>query len=102
MIRIVAVAIVALSLAACEQDRAGRILIPGLPPIPADIAACWDQYVKIPKGALTKQKVAQIMADQNLLIEMMRGCGKRFVEFYNANARLFERIAKEQAAKETK
>ena len=97
MIRLAAVAVVALGLAACDQDRAGRVLVPGLPPIPADIVTCLESRVDVPEGALTKAKLAQLVLDQDRLIRTLRGCGKRAVEFYQTNRALLDRIAKEQA-----
>lgn len=53
--------------------------------IPADIRVCFNQMVPAPiAGKLTKQQVFKIIADLKRSEKAKSQCGKRLIEFYEA------------------
>lgn len=73
------VLVIGLALGACHPreslDLAAR---PALPPVPADLAACFARaFPEIPDRALSRADVVRILANAKLLDRAKSACGER-------------------------
>jgi len=71
-------------LAACETS--GRAQAPlnirTLPPVPADIQACFRGVVDIPNRALTVAEVERLWSQDRLRSAAQRQCGQRLIDWH--------------------
>ncbi|MPZ19512.1 MAG: hypothetical protein GEV06_16570 [Luteitalea sp.] len=55
--------------------------------MPADVQTCFSQYVKAPKGPLSKRAVVRLIAELKRSEVAKSRCGRRLIGFYNSIAK---------------
>lgn len=69
----------------------GSTSSPSLAPIPGDIVACFNSIVPAPKQAtLTKRDIVRLIGDLKKSEASKQGCGKRLINFYDAQREVYE------------
>lgn len=79
-----ALVLIAMPLAACDQSVNALPPSTQLPPMPADLRACLERSgVDIPDRALTVAEVERLWKQDRLRIVVMRNCGRRVIAWYD-------------------
>lgn len=82
----IALALIAMPLAACDPSGSGNMTPRSqLPPVPADIQTCFRQSdIVIPDRELTAADVESLWKKDRVQKVVLRRCGSRFEAWYNS------------------
>lgn len=66
----------------CAGNDRSLTVAPSLPPVSADLKACFEKRAFIPKGPWSKAQVISIIGRLQASEDEKDGCGKRLISFY--------------------